>query len=269
MRTYVPGLFILPEVKVEIMERVEDVSANLNFGEGLPLLTFPLFYYCQKLRSSFRSDYLVKVLLYVLSFLIIQNRSTLFIVLPVLAYTVLTIKTKRKYLVIGLGAVMLVVGLYFASGIIGTLFEETVSDLDSGDEYNRIRAYAYFLFEADTNWFTGIFGHGFISAKTTSLMQDLMEEGIYNSDVGLIGFWNQFGIIPVILFLYYPIAALFSKCMPYLMRAESVMLLGCSFTISYYAAFYTNILWFSLFYYLYVYYREYYRLVLRYRKALS
>ena len=84
-----------------------------------------------------------------------------------------------------------------------------------------------------------------------------MELGIYNSDLGMIGYWNQYGIIPVITFLAYIWRSFRAKWCPFYVKATGFHLLACALTISYFGT-PANILWFVVFYYLYVYYQHEY-----------
>lgn len=132
------------------------------------------------------------------------------------------------------------------------LYTETVDQVgDSG--YNRNLSYYYFLFEANKNIFTAIFGNGFLSAHTSSLMARLMDEGIYNSDVGFIGYYNQFGIIPVIIFISLSIKGIRRKYLPLYVRLYAFYILVGSLTIMYFGQD-IKIICFIVYYYLFVYY---------------
>jgi hypothetical protein len=115
-------------------------------------------------------------------------------------YTFFTVKgkTPKQTAVIRYGT-LLIIAL-----IIGTtipqwlkLFQETSSQLGD-DQYNRILAYNYFLFQACPSAIYYFTGTGMISAHASSIMKDLMYAGIHNSDVGFVGLWNHYGILPVI-----------------------------------------------------------------------
>ena len=116
-----------------------------------------------------------------------------------------------------------------------------------------MKAFMYFVYEANKNWVTIILGNGFLSRYSTLQMYDLMESGIVNSDMGMIGFWNQFGIIPVFVFVFYSLKAIFHKHMPLYVKAIGLHFLIGAFTMCYFA-FDVQALLFILFYYLYSYY---------------
>jgi hypothetical protein len=80
-------------------------------------------------------------------------------------------------------------------------------------------------------------------------MEQLRNEGIYHSDVGLLGMWHQFGILPVLTILIYAFRGL-SKYHSFVVRANAANILACSLTIAYFF----NIrysLWLWLFFYLF------------------
>ena len=110
------------------------------------------------------------------------------------------------------------------------LFTQTFTELGD-DDYNRILAYNYFLFDACPSFVYYLTGTGFISANTTSLMQDLMAEGIYNSDVGFVGLWNFYGVLPIIAFVILIVKGL-GRSKPYFVKFNAVLILVGSVTIA-------------------------------------
>ena len=83
-----------------------------------------------------------------------------------------------------------------------------------------------------------------------------MEEGIYNSDVGFIGYWNQFGIIPVVAIftMYFSVLKKRNKY-PFFMKLVVVYSIICGMTTIYYGAS-VKIMHLVLFYYLFYYYNK-------------
>ena len=151
-----------------------------------------------------------------------------------------------------LGMIIVAILLFFTWNVWVDLTEETISQLNNED-YNRVLAYNYYLFEANNNWITTVLGNGLLSTRVTSQMYDLWEAGIVNSDVGFIGYWNQLGLIPIFVFFVVIIKALVAKTCPFFVKALGAHILGGALTMSYFGD-PSTILWFSLFYYLFVYY---------------
>ena len=232
----------------QFLEMQENGNYTMGMG-GFALITIPLFMRLQNLRNKFVAKEMYWALFYLAILFFMQNRSVLFASLLITAYQIFKIKTQYKPAII-----ILCVGLfvYFGADVINDLMFETEEQL-ADDEYNRNLALPYFITVTTQDWFTAIFGCGFISAHTSPIMQTLMDAGIYNSDVGLVGFWNHYGIIPVIAILYLFISTLRTKEMPLFMKMLALLHLSCVLTIEYYGN-YVSMSRFLFFYYLYFYY---------------
>ena len=79
-------------------------------------------------------------------------------------------------------------------------------------------------------------------------MQNLMKEGIFNSDLGLIGMWHQFGVITVASLLVYMFKGLSNK-RSFVVRGFALTMLLGMLTFSYFVE-YEYILWLCFYYYL-------------------
>ena len=105
-------------------------------------------------------------------------------------------------------------------------------------------------FTSGENGFLSILlGNGFISGKVNPIMENLRLDGIYHSDLGLIGFWHQFGLIPVIVIVTLCVKSI-SSLHEFTVRANGLHILLCSLTISYFHDFGLS-LWLCLFMFLY------------------
>ena len=174
----------------------------------------------------------------------------LFITAVLFAYTVFSIKGRSSiqtyiFRILSVVLLALAIGMTIPQWI--KLFQETVSQLGD-DDYNRILAYNYFLFQACPKpiyYFTGM---GLISANTSSIMKDLMDMGIYNSDVGFVGLWNHYGILPIIAIIIVSLKGL-KKGTPLYLKFNAVFILIGGVTI---ACFNTpdKILWLCTFIYM-------------------
>lgn len=181
---------------------------------------------------------------------LIQNRTILLASAIVFVFFILQYKGRKQLLWIGFG-LFLAVFIALTWEQWAGLFQETQEQLGS-DDYNRVAAVTYFVTEACSSWWCYILGNGFLSAKATSHMQDMMELGIYNSDVGFIGLWNQFGIIPIIVLFYCVFRALFQKNICFTVRANALFILACSATHAYFGLVNT-VVWLCLFLYMYAF----------------
>lgn len=223
---------------------------------GFHCLPMALFFFLDRLKKDgFNIRDFAWSVFFIAGIFLLQNRTILFTSALVFAYVFLTIndKDKRRTLYFRVGATVLIIGLVaFTLPHWLRLFTETFTELGD-DDYNRILAYNYFLFEACPNFIYYLTGTGFISANTTSLMQDLMAEGIYNSDVGFIGFWNYYGILPIIAYIILIIKG-FGRSKPYYVKFNAFLILVGSLTI---ACFNTmeKVLWLCLYVYM-IYYPQ-------------
>lgn len=250
LKRFLPQLFVIDYERMEAL-RIDTVGW---FTIGFSLATIPVFYYLGRMQKRFKWQDLVPVSICMLFLFLVENRTTLFPMTILLVYSLLKIKSKYKgYIVLGLIA-LLVLAAFKTFDVWQELISQTFEELDDSD-YNRSKAFVYFLSPlANPGFLTYILGNGFLSSHADSLMQDMMEQGVYNSDMGFLGFWNQFGILPVIVFLILIIKPWIRKNkMPYSYKLWSLLLLAGSLTISYFGN-PTAMIYFALYYYMGSYY---------------
>ena len=159
---------------------------------------------------------------------LIQNRTMLFISALLFAYTFLSIRgstSRQTFIFRGSAVLLILVAVYVTIPQWGKLFSETASQLGNSD-YNRILAYDYFLFRACPSPIYYFTGTGFISANANPVMQDLMKAGIYNSDVGFVGLWNYYGVLPLVAILLTVIHGLSKKAPSYVRFNAFFILIG-------------------------------------------
>ena len=147
--------------------------------------------------------------------------------------------------------VFIVAAFSFVSG----LFEETMGQLSDPD-YNRVKSFNYFV-SGVNGWASYLWGNGFISGHVSSVVEQLQMEGIFHSDLGLMGFWHQFGIIPALTVLVYVFRGLF-KNHSYVVRANALNILMGALTISYFLTPRYS-LWLCLYFYMFYSDAEYYQ----------
>lgn len=246
------GLFVIREKTLERLEFING-RAQLSLVAGVEYVTIPLFYYLQKFKEKFSVNDFLKVLLLFFVIFVAQNRSALFPTIVFFIFTLFFIKSKYKpFIWVG----VLLIGVFFLKSnleVFSTLIEETTVDLNDAD-YNRNKAWTYFLYVFSPHWICYILGNGFLSSHYSVVMQSLMEIGIHNSDVGFIGYWNQFGIIPIIaIFCMYCIV--FIDKYPYFMKLIVLFSVICGLTTIYYGQD-VKILHLALFYYLFYYLKK-------------
>lgn len=217
------------------------------------IITISLYFYCIKLWSRYSSSDMIRVLFLLSIFIIVQNRSTLFPALIFVGITLLKCKINhwiKPLLIITVGSI----AVYLSIDIIDGLLHQTQKEFNNNYD-PRFLALRYFLDIKGRTIPEILFGTGNISFQTSSYVEKLQAHNIHYSDVGFIGFWHQFGILPIIIFIYFLIKAALSHLQPWNSRYLAIHILICGFTISYFET-PAHMLWFILFYYQYARYNS-------------
>lgn len=248
------SLFVINETKIEHLSKIGELNVLSRVG-GIEYITIPFFYFLQQVKEKFTTKSMVKVLFLLFVMFIVENRSTLFPAILFTLYTFVFIKSKYKPII---WIAISIIGIFFVMhnlDVFTSLYEQTTEELGDQD-YNRNKAWNYFIYMYSPHWLCYILGNGFLSAHYSPIMQLLMEEGIYNSDVGFIGYWNQFGIIPIIAIFIMYISVLKSKnSYPFQMKLIVIYSIMCGLTTIYYGQD-VKILHLALFYYLFYYFKK-------------
>lgn len=243
------GVFILKRVFPGLFEWGEYYivgESDILVG-GYSLLTIPFYFSLQQLKEQFNiKDFAYSCFLLSFVFLM-SNRSTLFPMVLLMGVTIFRIRSKYKPFIIIVLFFVIVQAFSYTFDTWVDLFEETQAQLNDED-YNRNKAMAYFLYSASPHWLCYILGNGFLSAHANPIMLIMMEQGVYNSDMGFLGFWNQFGLLSTIVMIYMYIRVLISRKYPFFLRLISAHTLICALTISYFAS-PVHMIYFILFYY--------------------
>lgn len=250
-RTFIPiKFFIADEKQIQYMADSGDFL-NRPIEICVVMILLSLYYYSSKLFYQLNTNYIIKTFYYFVILLSILNRSTLFPTLLILGYTIIFSKWKDKALKSLIITFISIISIILLVGIIAPLIDETTSQVqNTGDP--RIIAFAYFFNFDQFDIKQLIFGTGNISFQTSSYVEDLQNASIHYSDVGIVGFWSIYGIIPSIIILFYIIKGLFSN-VPLYVKYLSFTSLICSLTVCYFNN-PCRISWFVLYFYLLEYY---------------
>lgn len=233
-----------------------------DFGVLLPgytLMLLLLYLALQRFmeNSSFKTLWPAAIMFFLI--FLMQNRGTLFFSMAFVLYVLLKLKSRYKpFIVAGFVIVAFIFIYKTADSWIG-LFEETKQQ--AGDmDYNRWKALDFFIFDFSPNRICDIFGNGRFSFHTDAgaNTQNLMVEGYDQSDIGLIGFWSIYGIIPVIVIILMALTMIFKKEYPLYLKALSVHILVVPIAWNFAAA---DALVLILLFYLFAYYAETYKLI--------
>lgn len=240
IRIVYPGLFEISDTFIE-----GDAVALT----GYVLLTIPLYFTLQELSIKINVKKILIITLILVLIFLQENRSTLFPVLLLTCWMFLKNKSRYKGLLITGIIIVGTIAMYQIWDTLQLLIAQTQEEL-SNPAYNRNKAFIYFLQAFSPNLWCIIFGNGYLSNHSTPIMQLLMDQGIYNSDLGFIGYWNQFGLIPIIVFLYLYLSAIFKTNVSLYIKALALQSLICGLTISYFGSL-IYMIFFILFFYLY------------------
>ncbi len=258
MRMFAPGLLYVNE---DVLEEYQE-TGYYGYIIGFTLAVIPLYYSVERVLSNGlgnKKDIFWIIVCFALLF-VMRNRSILFASSIVIFVSILRMQSRNKPIIIFMA--ILVVGMFLSAtyDIWMALLSRTQIDL-SDEDYNRNVAYTYFLTEANQHLLQYFLGHGYISSHVSSIVENLQMRGIYNSDVGFVGFWNEYGFLPIIAFTYMSLRALFDKVIPSYVGMIGLTILLCAPTISYFGNI-SHALMFMIMYILVCYYHYQSKLVL-------
>ena len=214
-------------------------------GLHFVLIAFIFALYEFRNRRTIRK--LIPVVLLFLFIFIARNRTFLTSSCFIIALSVLSNRSSRSRLyaftILSFAVAMVAILLI---DTITSLLHETMEQL-ANPEYNRIKAVLY-AFSLPNGKVAILIGNGFISGSFNSIVNDLRQEGIFYSDIGLIGLWHVYGLLPVVAILASVIRGL-NRNHSLEVRGNALLILTCSLTIGYFASVET-LTWLSLYLYL-------------------
>lgn len=247
LHSLMPSLFVHSQEEMEKIMGQDEAGTYLLRGFTIPVI--PLAIALQKLGQRFQMRDLLIVAFCFFCLFIQENRTSLFA--SIFMVGVMFVYSKYKYRYVVMVAMGVLAGIFVWSTIATwvALIEETIVQVGDAD-YNRNKALLYYLSPlANPSWATYVLGNGYLSAHASQLMATMMAEGVYNSDVGFVGFWNQFGLLPIVGFFLLIIRWGFSNKQGIMPKLLALFLTITSITIGYYGQT-SHLLFFALAYYL-------------------
>lgn len=223
--------------------------------EGLEILVIVLYYYCGRVYKRYNSRDMLKAMALFLMLAAFQSRSNLFPAMLIFGFTMISARGINVHLKTFVAISASCVLLFVLGDMVAGLFADTQREMSSS--YNpRINALEYFLNFKNKDLQEIFFGTGAISFQTSNFVKNLQAMHIHYSDLGFIGFWHQFGILPIGIFIYCLIRGFVNTPpeIPLYIKYLALHITVCGATISYFDTPIRDI-WFCLFYYLYWYYR--------------
>ncbi len=257
LHTYIAPELFFEDVRItEIMWKIRHgmTSDFLYPTKGLEFLVILLYYYCGRLYKNFNNRDMLKAMALFLILAVFQSRSNLFPAMLILGFTIINSRGINVYIKSFVAILSLSVLIFGLGDMIAKLLADTQRELSTS--YNpRVVALDYFFDLKNKGIPEIIFGTGAISFQTSDYVSNLQAMHIHYSDLGFIGFWHQFGILPIGIFIYCLIRGFVkARGIPLYIKYIALHITICGATISYFDTPIRDI-WFCLFYYLYWYYR--------------
>ena len=240
-------IFVLDDL---VLERIKTGEHPYTVA-GFWMFTIPIFWYLMLARTRFKWKYFIPIAICFVFIFLMENRSTLFpITLMIFYVIVFAARTRKKPFVFILFAIAFFIVITYTQDKWVSLLNETSSQVDNTD-YARNVELSYFLSsEANPSILTYILGNGFVSKHDNAWVERLFELKIFNSDVGFVGFWNLYGLLPIFVFIHTMVCAVLNRKIPYYLKLWAIQMLSCSLTISYFAL-PIHMMYYAMFFYLF------------------
>lgn len=186
------------------------------------MMAFAFYFFLGNLTTKFTKKNIFRTTLAFILVLFTAQRSLIFISLPILIYAIffkMNLSRNKQILIAFSLVVILSVFFVQTQEIWIGFFEETQNQLGDKD-YNRWKAVDYFINDYGNGTFTTLFGNGFLSLRNRGgqALLELGYSGIFIDDIGMIGVWIRYGLIPLIIQYYLVIKVLLSRTMPISLR---------------------------------------------------
>lgn len=179
----------------------QDLSSKLEFYvNGIYFVVLYFYIKMNEYIKNFSWKVFVEASLLMAFIFLYQNRSMLIGAVPLFVYSMFKFKSVSKIYILVVLTILLIVGIIYTSDIWMNLITTTQNNLNETD-YNRWKSLAYFFNDYSHSWFCYVFGNGFPSGGNSQLgnqMWSNFTKGIFASDLGMIGMWVDYGLIPLI-----------------------------------------------------------------------
>ena|ERR1035437_6311749 len=234
-----------------------DLSSKLEFYvNGIYFVVLYVYFKMNEYIKEFSWKIFIEATLVFFFIILYQNRSMILGVAPIFVYSIIKFKSRQKtFVIIGL-SVILVAAVILTSDIWLGMINNTQSNLNETD-YNRWKALYYYFYEYSQNWFCYLFGNGFPSGGKSplgNLMWSNFTKGIYASDLGMIGMWVDYGLIPLIALYTILISIIRYKYFPLYLKFICLHVLFVPTIFHFWAN--PGITFFVIIIYLYAYFTE-------------
>lgn len=222
-----PSFFLTPEVLEEkMLSRLSTDSTDIGFMvAGTQLTILYTYYKLALLVGKYTWKDLVEVMLLMAFMILIQNRSSLIGIFPLVTFVLYMMFKNKKGTSIMVVLMVMIVSGSFIYGLFQSLLTETQMQIDD-DSYDRWLSLKFFGVTMKDSIVKVLFGNGSWAANS-AYVRIITNMGTHYqiSDVGLVGTYFYYGVIPVIIFYSYALKTMLNRQMPYFLRFYSLWIL--------------------------------------------
>lgn len=255
-----PQFYISPSILNDIVQKREEYnSTDIGFGApgwGIAILYF--FILCNKLLYFPKTSDIIAVTIFMLYIIAFQNRSTLLGTIPFYIWSIYKMKSPQKVTYIIALIITAFILIPFLTVIYNSLINETQKQLED-ENYNRWQAIGFLLIEMKTNIYDYILGNGLWTKSGTYLTKMITAQnfrGVYISDIGLLGTFFYYGIIPIIIIYRFCYIAIQNKQIPAFLKYYSMFILIVPTIQSFLLLNERTNMTYALFFYLIIYFQQ-------------
>lgn len=254
---------IRPELIGNISERAIE-NRNFNpqattdigyYVTGIHIVVLYTYFLIQNYIKKFNFKAFLTALFWITFIILYQNRSLIIGIIIIFLYSIIRLKSRHKPIIIGCICIIGTILITYTLNIWESLWEESQTQL-ADEDYNRWKALYYYLYDYSPNLWCYLLGNGMPSGGNSylgNLMLLNLEKGIVASDLGMIGMWTNYGMLPLIGIYYALIQLLIKRYFPLWLKFASFHILLVPTIFQFWQG--MGILFFILIIYMYVYYR--------------
>ena len=260
-------MWVISIIRPELIGNIsEEAIENRNFNPqattdigyyvtGIHIVVLYTYFLIQNYIKNFNFKAFLTALFWITFIILYQNRSLIIGIIIIFLYSVIRLKSRHKPIIIGCICIIGTILITYTLNIWESLWEESQTQL-ADEDYNRWKALYYYLYDYSPNLWCYLLGNGMPSGGNSymgNLMWLNMERGIFTSDLGMIGMWIDYGLLPLIGIYYTLIRLLIKRYFPLWLKFASFHILLVPTIFQFQQG--IGILFFVLIIYMYVYYK--------------